>query len=30
MWDPEQFDGRDSIVLPVDLIWKPDITLYER
>ncbi|XP_076105585.1 neuronal acetylcholine receptor subunit alpha-10-like [Mytilus galloprovincialis] len=28
VWNPDAFDGIESIVLPVSLIWKPDITLY--
>ena len=29
-WDPEDFNGTNSLVLPIDMIWKPDITLYNR
>ncbi|XP_076105587.1 neuronal acetylcholine receptor subunit alpha-10-like [Mytilus galloprovincialis] len=28
-WNPDDYNGTKSIVLPIDLIWKPDITLYE-
>ncbi|XP_052102778.1 neuronal acetylcholine receptor subunit alpha-10-like [Mytilus californianus] len=28
-WNPDDFNGTDSIVLPIDYIWKPDVTLYE-
>ena len=28
MWDPEQYDGLKSIRVPNDIIWKPDISLY--
>ncbi|XP_071166172.1 neuronal acetylcholine receptor subunit alpha-10-like [Mytilus edulis] len=28
-WNPDDFNGTDSIVLPIGLIWKPDVTLYE-
>ncbi|XP_052102777.1 neuronal acetylcholine receptor subunit alpha-10-like [Mytilus californianus] len=28
-WNPDDYNGTKSVVLPIDLIWKPDITLYE-
>ena len=28
MWDPDQYDGLKSIRVPNDIIWKPDIALY--
>ncbi|KAM3721114.1 Neuronal acetylcholine receptor [Dirofilaria immitis] len=28
VWDPKEFDGIESIRVPCDLIWLPDIVLY--
>ncbi|XP_055981588.1 neuronal acetylcholine receptor subunit alpha-9 [Sorex fumeus] len=29
-WDREQYDGLDSIRIPSDLVWRPDIVLYNK
>ncbi|KAM4854945.1 neuronal acetylcholine receptor subunit alpha-9 [Thomomys bottae] len=29
-WDREQYDGLDSIGIPSDLVWRPDIVLYNK
>ncbi|MCP9260160.1 hypothetical protein DINM_003342 [Dirofilaria immitis] len=30
VWDPKEFDGIESIRVPCDLIWLPDIVLYNK
>ena len=27
-WNPEDYDGVDSLRLPIDAIWKPDIVAF--
>ncbi|XP_045406522.1 neuronal acetylcholine receptor subunit alpha-9 isoform X2 [Lemur catta] len=29
-WDRDQYDGLDSIRIPSDLVWRPDIVLYNK
>ncbi|EPQ01595.1 Neuronal acetylcholine receptor subunit alpha-6 [Myotis brandtii] len=29
-WDPTEFDGIETIRVPADKIWKPDIVLYNK
>lgn len=29
-WDREQYDGLDSIRIPSELVWRPDIILYNK
>ena len=28
MWEPEQYEGVDRIFLPADMVWRPDLTIY--
>lgn len=30
MWDPAQFGGITSIHVPAELIWKPDLLVYNK
>merc|ERR1711981_54812 len=29
-WSPEQYDGVDRIMLPADMVWRPDLTIYNQ
>lgn len=29
-WDRDQYDGLDSIRIPSDMVWRPDIALYNK
>lgn len=29
-WDPEEYDGLDTVYVSVEDIWRPDIVLYNR
>ena len=30
MWDPEDYGGVDVLYVPSDMIWLPDIVLYNK
>lgn len=29
-WDKDKYDGLDSIRIPSNLVWRPDIVLYNK
>ena len=30
MWEPSEYEGVDRLFLPIDLIWTPDLSIYNQ
>ena len=30
MWEPDQYDGVDRLLVPGDMIWRPDLSIYNQ
>merc|ERR1712154_432014 len=30
MWEPDQYDGVDRLFVPGDMIWRPDLSIYNQ